>query len=194
MARIRLAKNNCDFAPRKFLATIGKGRKVATFLKRQTIFTQGDAAGAVFYIQKGKVRHTVVSEFGKEATLRILSEGEFFGDDSLAGQPLRMGSATAMTDGKLLQISKEAMMLALHTRRAFSDLFVAYLLARNIRYQEDLVDQLFGSNEKRLARVLLLLANFGKDGTREAFMQKVSHETLADRAGLTRPRVSFFHE
>ena len=134
------------------------------FPKKQAIFAQGDAADAVFYIQEGKVRLTVVSKFGKEATLGILSEGEFFGEGGLAGQPLRMGSATAMTDCELLQIDKKAMMLALHREHTLSDLFVAYLLARNIRYHEDLVDQLFDSSEKRLARVLLLLAHFGKEG------------------------------
>ena len=132
-------KKTGDFDPKKFLATIGEGRKVVAFPKRQTIFTQGDAADAVFYIQAGKVRLTVVSRTGKEATLGILSEGEFFGEGGLAGQPLRMGSATAMTDCELLRIDKKAMMLALHREHTFSDLFVAYLLARNIRYEEDLV-------------------------------------------------------
>ena len=150
-----------NFDPRKFLATIGEGRKVVAFPKKQTIFAQGDAADAVFYIQEGKVRLTVVSKIGKEATLGILNEKEFFGEGSLAGQRLRMGSATAMTDCELLRIDKKAMMLALHREHAFSDLFVAYLLARNIRYEEDLVDQLFNSSEKRLARMLLLLAHFG---------------------------------
>jgi len=158
------AKNKRDFDPKKFLATIGEGRKVVVFPKKQTIFTQGDAADAIFYIQKGKVRLTVVSKIGKEATLGILNEGEFFGEGGLAGQPLRMGSATALTDCELLRIDKKAMMLALHREHTFSDLFVAYLLARNIRYEEDLVDQLFNSSEKRLARILLLLAHFGKEG------------------------------
>jgi CRP-like cAMP-binding protein len=183
------AKKKGDFDPRKFLATIGEGRKVVAFPKKQTIFAQGDAADAVFYIQQGKVRLTVVSETGKEATLGILSEGEFFGEGGLAGQPLRMGSATSMTDCELLQIDKKAMMLALHT---FSDLFVAYLLARNIRYEEDLVDQLFNSSEKRLARILLLLAHFGKEGVPETVIPKMSQETLAEMVGTTRSRVSFF--
>jgi CRP-like cAMP-binding protein len=192
MAPATLTRKNRDFAPGKYLATIGKGRKVVAFLKQQRIFTQGDAAGAVFYIQEGKVRHTVVSKFGKEATLGILSKGEFFGDGGLAGQSLRTGSATAMTDCKLLQIDKNAMMLALYRGRAFSDLFVAHLLARNIRYQKDLIGQLFDSNEKRLARVLLLHAHFGQEGVRETVIPKVSHEALADMAGTTRLRVSFF--
>ena len=140
----------------------------------------------------GRVRLTVVSEIGKEATLGILSEGDFFGEGGLAGQPLRMGSATAMTDCELLQIDKKAMMLALHREHTFSDLFVAYLLARNIRYEEDLVDQLFNSSEKRLARILLLLAHFGKEGVPETVIPKISQETLAEMIGTTRSRVSFF--
>jgi CRP/FNR family cyclic AMP-dependent transcriptional regulator len=186
------AKKRRDFDPEKFLATIGQGRNVVAFSKKQTIFTQGNGADAVFYIQEGKVRLTVVSEAGKEATLGILSQGEFFGEGALAGQPLRMGSATAMTDCELLQIDKKAMMLALHREHTFSDLFVAYLLARNIRYEEDLVDQLFNSSEKRLARVLLLLAHFGKEGVPEIVIPTISQETLAEMVGTTRSRVSFF--
>ena len=186
------AKKKGDFDPKKFLATIGEGRKVVVCPKKQTIFTQGDAADAVFYIQQGKVRLTVVSQIGKEATLGILGEGDFFGEGCMAGQTLRMGSAAAMTDSELLQIGKKAMMLALHREHTFSDLFVAYLLARNIRYEEDLVDQLFNSSEKRLARILLLLAHFGKEGVPEAVIPKISQETLADMIGTTRSRVSFF--
>jgi CRP/FNR family transcriptional regulator, cyclic AMP receptor protein len=192
MASTRLTKNNRDFDPRQFLATIGEGRKAVAFPKKQTIFAQGDRADAVFYIQAGKVRLTVVSKIGKEATLGILGEGQFFGEGSLAGQTLRMGSATAMTDCELLRIEKKAMMEALHREHEFSDLFVAYLLARNIRYEEDLVDQLFNSSEKRLARLLLLLAHFGKEGAPEAVIPKISQETLADMIGTTRSRVSFF--
>ena len=187
-----LAKKKSDFDPRKFLATIGNGRRVVAFPKKETIFAQGDAADAVFYIQAGKIRLTVVSKIGKEATLGILGEGQFFGEGSLAGQALRMGSATAMTNCELLRIDKKAMMLALHREHAFSDLFVAYLLARNIRYEEDLVDQLFNSSEKRLARLLLLFAHFGKEGTPETVIPKISQETLADMIGTTRSRVSFF--
>jgi CRP/FNR family transcriptional regulator, cyclic AMP receptor protein len=187
-----LAKKKRDFDPKKFLATIGEGRKVVTFPKKKIIFTQGDAADSVFYIQDGKVRLTVVSEIGKEATLGILNEGDFFGEGGLAGQPLRMGSATAMTDCELLQIDKKAMTLALHREHTFSDLFVAYLLTRNIRYEEDLVDQLFNSSEKRLARILLLLAHFGKEGVPETVIPKISQETLAEMVGTTRSRVSFF--
>jgi CRP-like cAMP-binding protein len=186
------AKKKHDFDPKKFLATIGEGRKVVAFSQKRTIFTQGDAADAVFYIQQGKVRLTVVSTIGKEATLGLLSEGEFFGEGGLAGQALRMGSATAMTDCEVLRIDKKAMILALHREHAFSDLFVAYLLARNIRYEEDLVDQLFNSSEKRLARILLLLAHFGKEGVPETVIPKISQETLAEMIGTTRSRVSFF--
>src|SRR5450759_334384 len=186
------AKKRRDFDPNAFLATIGVGRKFVLFPKKQTIFAQGDPSDAVFYIQQGKVRLAVVSKIGKEATLGILSEGEFFGEGGLAGQPLRMGSATAMTDCELLQIDKKAMVLALHREHTFSDLFVAYLLARNIRYEEDLVDQLFNSSEKRLARVLLLLAHFGKEGVPETVIPKISQETLAAMVGTTRSRVSFF--
>ena len=186
------AEKKSGFDPRKFLATIGEGRRVVDFPKKQTIFTQGDAADAIFYIQKGKIRLTVVSKTGKEATLGILSDGEFFGEGGLAGQRLRMGSAAAMTDCELLQIDNKAMTLALHREHSFSDLFVAYLLARNIRYEEDLVDQLFNSSEKRLARILLLLARFGKEGAPETVIPKISQETLAEMIGTTRSRVSFF--
>jgi CRP-like cAMP-binding protein len=186
------AKKRRDFDPNAFLATIGEGRKIVSFPKKQTIFTQGDPTDAVFHIQTGKVRLTVVSNDGKEATIGILSEGDFFGEGCLAGQPLRMGSATAMTDCAVLRIDKKAMMEALHREHEFSDLFVAYLLARNIRYEEDLVDQLFNSSEKRLARILLLLAHFGKEGTPEIMIPKVSQETLAEMIGTTRSRVSFF--
>jgi CRP/FNR family transcriptional regulator, cyclic AMP receptor protein len=186
------SKTKRQFNPRTFLATIGEGRKSLTLAKRQRIFTQGDEADAVFYIQKGKVRLTVVSKTGKEATIGILTEGNFFGEGSLAGQGLRMGSASAIADCELLRIEKKAMMDALHREHAFSDMFVAYLLARNIRYEEDLVDQLFNSSEKRLARLLLMLARFGKEGVPEPVVPKISQETLAEMVGTTRSRVSFF--
>jgi CRP/FNR family cyclic AMP-dependent transcriptional regulator len=189
---VRAAKKNRRFDPSTFLATIGSGRKIVTVPKEQAIFTQGDVADAVFYIQKGKVRLTVVSKTGREATIGIFKERSFFGEGSLAGQVLRMESAVAMTDCELLRINKKAMMEALHREHAFSDLFVAYLLARNIRYEEDLVDELFNSSEKRLARVLLLLAHFGKDGVPETVVPKISQETLAEMVGTTRSRVNFF--
>ncbi|HEV7218620.1 MAG: Crp/Fnr family transcriptional regulator [Terriglobales bacterium] len=185
-------KKKRNFDPNSFLATIGDGRKMLAVPKKQTIFSQGDGADAVFYLQKGKVRLTVVSQAGKEATIGIVSEGNFFGEGSLAGQLQRMGSAAAMTDCDVLRVDKKAMMSALHREHAFSDMFVAYLLARNIRYEEDLVDQLFNSSEKRLARVLLLLAHFGKEGVPETVVPKISQETLAEMIGTTRSRVSFF--
>ena len=185
-------KKKRDFDPNAFLATIGDGRKAMLFAKKQTVFAQGDPTDAVFYLQTGKVRLTVVSKTGKEATLGILSDGSFFGEGSLAGQVIRMGSATAMTDCSVLRIEKKAMMRALHQEHTFSDLFVAYLLARNIHYEEDLVDQLFNSSEKRLARVLLMLAHFGKEGGPETVVPKISQETLAEMIGTTRSRVSFF--
>src|SRR6202162_1883810 len=186
------AKKRRDFDPHAFLATIGEGRKIVTFPAKQTIFAQGDPTDAVFYVQTGKVRLTVVSNDGKEATIGILGEGEFFGEGALAGQPLRMGSAAAMTDCAILRIDKKAMMQALHREHELSDLFVAHLLARNIRYEEDLVDHLFNSSEKRLARTLLLLAHFGKEGTPETVVPKISQETLAEMIGTTRSGVSFF--
>lgn len=186
------AKKRGGFDSGTFLATVGDGRKTLTFLKKESIFSQGDNADAVFYVQRGKVRLTVVSKVGKEATIGIVSEGNFFGEGSLAGQLLRMGSAAAMTDCDILRVEKKAMMEALHREPAFSELFVAYLLARNVRYEEDLVDQLFNSSEKRLARVLLLLARFGKEGVPETVVPKISQETLADMVGTTRSRVSFF--
>jgi CRP/FNR family cyclic AMP-dependent transcriptional regulator len=192
MTPVTVAKKNREFDPNTFLATIGEGRRMVVVSKKQTVFVQGDDADAVFYIQKGKVRLTVVSKTGKEATIGIVSEGNFFGEGSLAGQIRRMGSAAAMIDCDLLRIDKRAMMAALHREHAFSDMFVAYLLARNIRYEEDLVDQLFNSSEKRLARVLLLLARFGKEGVPEAVVPKISQETLAEMVGTTRSRVSFF--
>ena len=192
MARNVTRKIAREFDPNTFLATIGEGRTIVAAQKKQTIFTQGDRADAVFYIQKGKVRLTVVSKTGKEATVGIVGEGNFFGEGTLAGQLLRMGSAVALTDCDLLRVEKKAMLNALHREHAFSDLFVSYLLARNIRYEEDLVDQLFNSSEKRLARILLLLAHFGKEGVPETVIPKISQETLAEMIGTTRSRVSFF--
>ena len=185
-------KKKRDFDLKAFLATIGEGRKFVFVPKKQTIFAQGDPSDAVFYIQNGKVKLTVVSNDGKEATIGILSEGDFFGEGCLAAQSRRMGSATALTDAAVLRIEKSAMMRVLHREHTLSDMFVAYLLARNIRYEEDLVDQLFNSSEKRLARILLLLAHFGKEGTPETVVPKIGQETLAEMVGTTRSRVSFF--
>jgi CRP/FNR family transcriptional regulator, cyclic AMP receptor protein len=186
------AKNLSKFDPKTFLSTMDGGRKIAAFPKKQTIFAQGDSSDAVFYIQKGKVKLTVVSQIGKEATIGILNAGDFCGEGCLTGQPLRLCSATAMTDCTVMRIDKKSMMEVLHREPAFSELFVAYLLTRNIRYEEDLVDQLFNSSEKRLARILLLLAQFGKDGKPETVIPKISQETLAEMVGTTRSRVSFF--
>jgi CRP-like cAMP-binding protein len=192
MTLVTASKKLIKFDPKTFLSTINSGRKIEAFAKKQTIFAQGDSSDAVFYIREGKVKLTVVSEIGKEATIGILKESDFFGEGCLTGQPLRLCSATAMTDCSVMKIDKKSMIDVLHREHAFSDMFVAYLLARNIRYEEDLVDQLFNSSEKRLARVLLLLAHFGKEGKQETVIPKMSQETLAEMVGTTRSRVSFF--
>jgi len=185
-------KKTLTFDPKKFLATIGHGTRIVAFSPNEAIFTQGDTSDAVFYIQEGKVRLTVVSKTGKGATLSILNDGVFFGEATLAGQSQRTSSATAMTDCEILRIDKKQMILALHHQHEFSDLFLTYLLARNIRYEADLVDQLFNSSEKRLARLLLLLAHFGEERTPETVIPKISQETLAEMIGTTRSRVNFF--
>jgi CRP/FNR family transcriptional regulator, cyclic AMP receptor protein len=192
LVRASATKKKRDFDPKRFLATIGEGRQIVLVAETQTIFTQGDAADAVFYIQKGKVKLTVVSENGKEATIGVLNPGDFCGEGGLAGQLLRMGSAVALTDCELMRIDKKAMVLALRRENALSELFTAFLLGRNIRYEADLVDHLFSSAEKRLARILLLLANFGKEGRPETVVPKINQETLAGMTGTTRSRVSFF--
>jgi CRP/FNR family cyclic AMP-dependent transcriptional regulator len=192
MRPVATAKKRPKFDAKTFLSTLNGGRKIAAFRKKQTIFVQGDSSDAGFYIQKGKARLTVVSQSGKEATIGILNEGDFFGEGCLAGQTLRLFSATAMTDCSVMRIDKKSMIEVLHREHAFSDLFVAYLLTRNIRYEEDLVDQLFNSSEKRLARMLLLLAHFGKEGKAEVLVPKISQESLAEMVGTTRSRVSFF--
>jgi CRP-like cAMP-binding protein len=189
---VSASKRLSKFNPKTFLSTINGGRKIEAFAKKQTIFAQGESSDTVFYIKEGKVKLTVVSEIGKEATIGILNEGAFFGEGCLTGQPLRLCSATAVTDCSVMRIDKKAMVEVLHREHAFSDMFVVYLLARNIRYEEDLVDQLFNSSEKRLARILLLLAHFGKEGKQETVIPKMSQETLAEMVGTTRPRVSFF--
>ena len=185
-------KKRAKFDSKGFLSTVNGGRKIVVFQKKQTIFVQGDSSDAIFYIQKGKISLTVVSQSGKEATIGVLNEGDFFGEACLTGQPLRTSSATAMTECSVMRIEKKFMIEVLHREHAFSDMFVAYLLTRNIRYEEALVDQLFNSSEKRLARMLLLLAQFGKEGTPETVIPKISQETLAEMVGTTRSRVSFF--
>jgi CRP/FNR family cyclic AMP-dependent transcriptional regulator len=190
--QVRPAKKRLDFNPHAFLSTIGKGRDMLSFQKKNTVFAQGDPTDGLFFIQKGKVQLSVVSEAGKEATLGILHEGDFFGEGGLAGQLLRMSSATAMTDCVLLHVEKKAMTQAMSLEPKLSAVFLKYLLKRNIRYQDDLVDQLFNSSEKRLARVLLLMAHFGKEGVSEMSVPRLSQETLAEMVGTTRSRVSFF--
>jgi CRP/FNR family cyclic AMP-dependent transcriptional regulator len=180
------------FDPRVFLTKAGEGRALIDYRKNQTIFSQGDAADAIFYLQKGKVKLTVVSRQGKEAIIAILGTSDFFGEGCLAGQSRRTSSVTALSDCSVMRIEKEALILVLHTEAVFSEFFYRYVLSRNIRIEEDLVDQLFNSSEKRLARVLLLLANFGKEGKPESVIPKISQETLAEIVGTTRSRVSFF--
>jgi CRP-like cAMP-binding protein len=186
--------NNPAFDPKVFLGSvkIGEGRTTANYDKNQVIFAQGDAANAIFYLQKGRVKLTVVSHHGKEAVIAILGNGDFFGEGCLARQSLRMATATAMDDCSIMKLEKTRMVRILHEEPAFSELFVSHLLSRSIRVEEDLIDQLFNSSEKRLARVLLLLANFGKEGQPEPVIAKISQETLAEMIGTTRSRVSFF--
>ncbi|MDQ6735223.1 MAG: Crp/Fnr family transcriptional regulator [Nitrospirota bacterium] len=180
------------FNPKVFLAKVGGGKTIVKHEKNHIIFSQGDASDAVFYVQAGKVKLTVVSQQGKEAVVAILDPASFFGEACLAGETLRMATATSFEEASILRIEKQAMIDVLHTEPAFSELFLGYLLSRNIRIQEDLVDQLFNSSEKRLARILLLLAHFGKDKQPETAIAKVSQETLAEMVGTTRSRVSFF--
>jgi CRP/FNR family cyclic AMP-dependent transcriptional regulator len=175
-----------------FLAKAGIGRTLSSFRKNQKIFSQGDPADAVFYIQKGKAKITIVSGLGKEAVVAILGKDEFFGEGCLTGQPLRIATAVAMSDCEIMRIEKTALIRTLQDQPAFSEMFLAHMLLRTIRVEEDLVDQLFNSSEKRLARALLLFANFGKEGKPEAVIAKVSQETLAEMIGTTRSRVSFF--
>src|SRR5271169_3490645 len=181
-----------SFDPKSFLAKVGEGRSIGKYRKNQVVFSQGDAADSIFYIQNGKVKLTVVSEQGKEAVVAIQGPDEFCGEGCLAGQPRRMATATAMTECEIMRLEKEAIVRILHEEPAFSEMFVSHLLARTIRVEADLVDQLFNSSEKRLARALLLLANFGKEGRPEQIVAKVSQETLAEMIGTTRSRVSFF--
>jgi CRP/FNR family transcriptional regulator, cyclic AMP receptor protein len=180
------------FAPKAFLTKAGGGKTISKYQIDQPVFSQGDLAESVFYIQSGKVKITVVSEQGKEAVVAILGPNEFCGEGCLAGQMRRMGTATAMMESEIMRLAKPAMIRVLHEEPAFSEMFVSYLLARTIRVEEDLVDQLFNSSEKRLARALLLLANFGKEGRPEPIIAKISQQTLAEMIGTTRPRVSQF--
>ena len=181
-----------DFDPNAFLATVNGGRSVSNYQSHQTIFSQGDPADAVFYIQEGKVKVCVISDLGKEAVVALHKEGDFFGEGCLSGQPLRLATVAAMTECAVMRIDKATMVRVLHEEPAFSEMFLAYLLARNARVEEDLVDQLFNSSEKRLARLLLIMANFGKEGKPEPVIAKISQETLAEMIGTTRSRVSHF--
>ena len=181
------------FNPNAFLAQAGLGRAIVDLKKKETIFSQGDPADAVFYIQRGKIRLSIISSGGKEATIALLGAGDFLGEECIASsQPLRMATAEAITDSAVLKIERKEMVRTLHEQHALSDIFVAYLLSRNLRVQEDLVDQLFNSSEKRLARALLLLAQFGKEGAQEMVIPKISQEVLAEMVGTTRARINFF--
>jgi CRP/FNR family transcriptional regulator, cyclic AMP receptor protein len=180
------------FDPKIFLAKVGAGKSILEFQKNQNVFAQGDVADTVFYIQKGRVKLTVLSEQGKEAVVGILEPGQFFGEGCLNGHLLRIATTTAMEACVITAITRQAMISALHDEPKFSELFMAYLLTRNSRIEEDLIDQLFNSSERRLARLLLLLANFGKQGTPQPINPNISQETLAEMIGTTRSRVSFF--
>jgi|SRR5579863_1257389 len=185
-------KLSTPFNSKTFLTAVGSGKKILTFRRKQKIFSQGDGADAVFFLSAGKVKLTVLSPKGKEAVIAILGRDEFFGEACLAGQNVRMATATCMEDSEIFRIGKSAMIRVLHDDPPFSELFMSHLLSRNIRIEEDLVDQLFNSSEKRLARLLLLLAHFGKEGKTEHIIPKISQETLAEMVGTTRSRISFF--
>jgi len=186
------AKHLAPFDPQTFLKQVGSGKTTLTCPKNRILFSQGDAADAVFYIQTGQIKLTVISTQGKEAIVALLEPGAFFGEGCLAGQLVCMGTAAAAETSTVVRIDKQAMIRVLHDEPTFSELFLAYLLSRSIRIQEDLVDQLFNSSEKRLARVLLLMAHFGKEGKAEAVIPKISQEVLTEMIGTTRSRVSFF--
>lgn len=189
---MKISAHSKPFDAKKFLAVVGDGRTIQKYSKGRVVFSQGDPADSVFYIQRGRVKLATVSSRGKEAVVAILGAGFFFGEGCLAGQPLRMATTTAMADSTIVQVQRSVMVRVLHQEREFSELFIAHLLTRNIRIEEDLVDQLFNSSEKRLARMLLLLANFGKDGRPEEVIPAITQETLAEMVGTTRSRVSFF--
>lgn len=187
-----MKKAKVKFDPKKFLAKVGQGKSVIKYRKDQIVFSQGEVADAVFYIQQGQVKLTVVSEQGKEAVVAILGPGHFFGEGCLNGHPLRLATTRTLGECVITRLEKATMIATIHKEPHFSELFMAYLLTRNSRIEEDLIDQLFNSSEKRLARLLLLLANFGKEGRPEPIVGKFSQETLAEMIGTTRARVSFF--
>ena len=185
-------KPRTPFDPKSFLTKLGTGRTIVKYREGQIVFSQGDPADAVFYVQKGKVKVTVVSEQGKEAVVGILGPSEFFGEACLGGQVQRIATVATMTDAIIMRVEKAAIVAVIHEQPAFSELFIAHLLSRTLRVEADLVDQLFNSSEKRLARLLLLLANFGQEGKPMPMIAKISQETLAEMIGTTRSRVSFF--
>ena len=185
-------KQRPKFDPKAFLAMVGDGHAIGKYKKTAVVFSQGDPADAVFYIQKGKVKVTVVSEQGKEAVVAILGANEFFGEGCLAGQAQRIATVVALVESTIVRLEKAVIIRVIREEPAFSEMFIAHLLSRAIRVESDLVDQLFNSSEKRLARLLLLLANFGKEGKPETVIAKISQETLAEMIGTTRSRVSFF--
>jgi CRP/FNR family transcriptional regulator, cyclic AMP receptor protein len=187
-----IEKKKRSFDPQVFLATVDGGRTISKYAKNQVVFTQGDSADSVFYLQEGKVKVAVISERGKEAVVAIHGKGDFFGEGCLNGQPRRLATVAAMTESVIMRVDKRTMVRVLHDEPKFSEMFLSYLLARNARVEEDLVDQLFNSSEKRLARVLLLMANFGKEGRPEPVIAKMSQETLAEMVGTTRSRINIF--
>jgi CRP-like cAMP-binding protein len=188
----RKSTQKLTFNVQVFLDTAGVARKVIEFKKAEVVYSQGDAARSIMYLQSGRIKLSVVNEVGKEAVVAILEPGDFFGEGCLAGQPVRMGTATAITPSAVLDIEKSEMFKVLHEQHAFSDRFLTFMLARNIRIEEDLIDQLFNSSEKRLARSLLLLARYGKEDQPQGVLPKVSQETLAEMVGTTRSRINFF--
>jgi CRP-like cAMP-binding protein len=185
-------KTTATFDPKAFLATTSRGRTITRYDKGAAVFAQGDPADGVFYVQKGRIKIVVESEQGKEAVVAILGHGEFFGEGCLVGQPLRLATATAMVESDVMRVGKAEMIRVLHAEPSFGEVFTAHLLTRNSRVEADLVDQLFDSSEKRLARTLLMLANFGKEGGPQPITTKISQQTLAEIIGTTRPRVSYF--
>jgi CRP/FNR family cyclic AMP-dependent transcriptional regulator len=190
--RVMAIKSQPSFNPKSFLAKVGEGQSIGKYRKDQVVYSQGDPADSVFYIQSGKVKKTVVSEQGKEAVVAFLGTGDFFGEGCLTGQAQRIATIATMTDSVIARLEKAAIVRVIHQEPAFSEMFIAHLLGRSIRIEADLVDQLFNSSEKRLARLLLLLANFGKEGKPEPMIAKISQETLAEMIGTTRSRVSAF--
>jgi len=192
MSALVAATSKRQFSPDEILSTLESGREIVPFRKNQTIFAQGDRSDAIFYVHKGKIRLTVVAKNGKQATIALLGEGDFFGEGCLAEQPFRVCFAAAMTDCSVMRIDKQAMVDLLRQEQAFSQMFLSYLLKRNLRYEEDLLDQLFNSSEKRLARILLLLSHCDNDEHTVVAVPRLSQETLAQMVGTTRSRVNFF--